>query len=70
MDAESAMAIDAAVATLTAAMAPHDSGRTFGNFADRPTAPERVYGDRLEALRAVKARVDAQDLFAANYGLA
>ena len=66
MDAESVMAIDAALARVMAATAPYDSGRSLVNFSDRPTDATRLWND-LEARRAVKARVDGDDLFAANH---
>ena len=56
MDAESAMAIDAALSGLMAATAPYDAGRSLLNFSDKPTRAERLFeGRRLRALRAVKA---------------
>ena len=66
MDAESAMAIDGALARVMAATAPYDSGRSLLNFSDRPTSGDRLW-TTLDALRAVKARVDGDDLFAANH---
>ena len=66
MDAESAMAIDAALARVMEATAPYDSGRSLLNFSDRPTSGDRLWTTR-DALRAVKARVDGDDMFAANH---
>ena len=66
MDAESAMAIDGALARVMAATAPFDSGRSLLNFSDRPTPGTRLWTD-LDARRAVKTRVDGGDLFAANH---
>jgi hypothetical protein len=68
MDAESAMAIDAALARVTEATAPYDSGRSLLNFSDRPAPAERLWDD-LDARRAVKERVDGGDAFAANHPL-
>ena len=71
MDAQSAMAIDAALARLMEAVAPYDSGRSLLNFSDRPTPADRLFdGYTLHQLRAVKDRVDGGDLFAANHPLA
>ena len=70
MDAESAMAIDAALSGLMAATAPFDAGRSLLNFSDKPTRAERLFeGRRLRALRAVKARVDGGDVFTANHAV-
>jgi hypothetical protein len=68
MDAESAMAIDAALARVMEATAPYDSGRSLLNFSDRPAPAERLWND-LGARRAVKERVDGGDVFAANHPL-
>ena len=73
MDAESAMAIDAALARVMEATAPYDSGRSLLNFSDRPAPAERLWND-LDARRAVKAaggwrrRVRRQPP-AGNYGV-
>jgi hypothetical protein len=67
-DAESALAIDAALARVMEATAPFDAGRALVTFSDRPTDPARLWDD-LEARRAVKERVDGGDLFAANHPL-
>ena len=66
MDAESAMAIDAALARVIEAVTPYDSGRSLLNFSDRPTPGTRLWDD-LAQRRAVKTRVDGGDLFAANH---
>ncbi len=66
MDAESARAIDTALARVMEATAPYDSGRSLLNFSDRPTPGDRLW-TTVDALRAVKARVDGDDMFAANH---
>jgi hypothetical protein len=66
--AEAAMAIDAALARVMAAMEPYDAGRALLNFSDRPARAERLFdGHTLQRLRAVKDRMDRDDLFAANH---
>jgi UDP-N-acetylenolpyruvoylglucosamine reductase len=68
--AEAAMAIDAALARLMAAMEPYDAGRALMNFADQPERADRLFdGHTLHQLRAIKSRVDGGDLFAANHPL-
>jgi hypothetical protein len=68
MDAESAMAIDAALTRLMAATAPYDAGRSLLNFSDKPERADRFFdGYTLHQLRAVKDRVDGGNLFAANH---
>jgi hypothetical protein len=66
--AEAAMAIDAALFRVMAAMEPFDAGRALMNFSDRPAQADRFF-DRhtLHQLRAVKNRVDGGDLFSANH---
>ena len=64
------MAIDAALARLMEATAPYDAGRALMNFADKPEQAGRLFdGHTLHQLRAVKNRVDGDDLFAANHPL-
>ena len=68
MDAGTAMGIDAALVRLMTATAPFDAGRALLNFAEKPQRAERPFGDAaLRRLRAVKDRVDGDDLFAANH---
>jgi hypothetical protein len=68
LDAASAMAIDTALAGLMLATEPFDAGRALLNFSDKPQAAGRLFdADRLQRLRAVKNRVDGDDLFAANH---
>jgi FAD/FMN-containing dehydrogenase len=69
MDAASAMAIDSALADLMRATEPFDAGRALLNFTDRPQADASRFFDpsTLRRLRAVKTRVDGDDLFAANH---
>jgi hypothetical protein len=70
IDAEAAMAIDAALARLMTAMEPYDAGRALMNFADQPEQADRLFdGHTLHQLRAIKSRVDGGDLFAANHPL-
>ena len=71
VDAEAAMAVDAALARLMHAMAPCDAGRALLNFSERPQQADRLFdGHTLRRLRAVKARVDGDDLFVANHPVA
>ena len=67
IDAQAAMAIDAALTRLMAATAPFDAGRSLLNFTEKPELVDRLFGDRIDQLRAVKDRVDSGNLFAANH---
>jgi len=68
--AEAAMAIDGALARVMDAVAPYDAGRALLNFSERPQPADRLFdGYTLNQLRAVKDRVDGDDLFAANHPL-
>ena len=70
MDAASAMAIDAALARLMEATAPFDAGRALLNFTDKTSRADRFFDPyTLQQLRAVKHRVDGDDLFAANHAI-
>jgi FAD binding domain len=60
-DAESAIAVDAALTGLTEVLEPWDAGRAILNFSDRP---RRFYHDAAcERLQAVKIRHDADGMF-------
>ena len=60
-DAESAMAVDAALTRLTDALDPWDAGRAIQNFTDRPA---RFFdGYTVHRLRRLKRHVDADGLF-------
>ena len=53
------------------ALAPYDNGRQYLNFTEASTDPGRFYAPGvLERLRAVKARVDPNDVFRANHPIA
>jgi hypothetical protein len=70
MNAESAMAIDTALARLLTATEPFDAGRALLNFTEHPVPADRFFdAHTLHQLRAVKARIDGDDLFAANHPL-
>jgi FAD/FMN-containing dehydrogenase len=70
IDATSAMAIDTALARLMDVTAPFDAGRALLNFTDRPAIAETFFDDRrLRELRAVKDRVDGDNLCAANHAI-
>ena len=70
VSAEAAMAIDGALARVMDAVAPYDAGRALLNFSERPQPADRLFdGYTLNQLRAVKDRVDGDDLFAANHPL-
>jgi hypothetical protein len=56
---------------LRGALAPYDTGRSYLNFAERPTDAARFYtADAYRRLRAVKATVDPSDVFRANHPIA
>jgi FAD binding domain len=68
MDTEAAAAVEAAFGRVGAAVAPCVSRRAFQNFAERRTDAAALFGsEAAERLRAVKARVDAEDLFLAAH---
>jgi hypothetical protein len=53
------------------AFAPYDNGRQYLNFTEAHTDPARFYrSDAYKRLRAVKARVDPDELFRANHPIA
>ena len=58
----------AKLAQVREALAPQDAGSTYLNFADRPVAPERIFGERLERLREIRDRYEA-DMFRSNHEL-
>ena len=61
-------AVEAAVDDIRAALAPWDAGLEYLNFAEKPTAAERLFDEAaLRRLREVKARYDAGGLFRANH---
>jgi FAD/FMN-containing dehydrogenase len=62
-----AAAIPAAFDGLRAALAPWDAGRDLLNLADQPSDPARLFGDRAQRLRAVKAAYDPDHRFVANH---
>ncbi|WP_037501727.1 FAD-binding oxidoreductase [Solirubrobacter soli] len=69
-DAGTAMTIDTALARLMAATLQYDAGRALLNFTDRPTQSGRFFdGYTLHQLRAVRNRVDAGELIAANHAI-
>jgi FAD/FMN-containing dehydrogenase len=50
------------------ALAPYDTGRQYLNFTERPTDPARFYRPETYArLRAVRQRVDPDEVFRANH---
>jgi FAD/FMN-containing dehydrogenase len=50
------------------ALAPYDTGRQYLNFTDAQTDPARFYtSDAYRRLRAVKARVDPDEVIRANH---
>ena len=70
IDAQAAMAIDAALARLMTATAPFDAGRSLMNFTEKPEHVGRLFdGYTVNQLRAVKDRVDGGNLFAANHAI-
>jgi FAD/FMN-containing dehydrogenase len=67
-DAEAAMTIDAALTAVMDATAPWDAGRALANFTERATSAGRFHDAyTLHRLRAVKTRVDGDELFVANH---
>ena len=57
-----------ALAATREALAPVDAGTRYLNFTEHPVAPETIYeADRLERLREVKRRYDAEGLFRGNH---
>jgi FAD/FMN-containing dehydrogenase len=56
---------------VAAALAPYDNGRQYLNFTEKHTDPARFYEpDVFQRLRAVKRRVDPNELFRANHPIA
>ena len=61
-------AVDAKLARMREALTPVETGGHYLNFAESSVEPETIFGDRLERLREVRDRYDA-DMFRANHGL-
>jgi len=61
-------AVDAKLARMREALTPVETGGNYLNFAESSVEPETIFGDRLERLREVRDRYDA-DMFRANHGL-
>ena len=67
-DADAAVAVEAAVGRVLGSLRPWDSGRRYLNFAESPVDPRTIWApEAFERLRAVKARYDPDNLFAANH---
>ena len=70
MDAGVAAALEAHLALVAGALAPHASGRQYLNFAERAVDPAAFYGEETYArLRRVKAEVDPLELFRGNHDI-
>ena len=68
MDPALAGAIEAHLALVKAALAPHGHGRDYANFTERPTDPARFFdADAYARLCRIKAEVDPEDVFRANH---
>jgi hypothetical protein len=66
--AEAAMEIDGALARLWRGLAPWQADQGFQNFAGPPAGSDRFFDAATNArLRAVKARLDPDDLFLAKH---
>lgn len=66
---ETATAIHAAIDDLKNALAPWRSDRDYLNFTESPVAAERLFGEDLHRLVAIKRRVDPQNLIQSNHSL-
>jgi FAD/FMN-containing dehydrogenase len=70
MGPESAAAITRHTDAVLDALKPWSSDRRYLNFADRPVAPEALFGaETLDRLRAVKRRYDPDGLIRATHGV-
>jgi FAD/FMN-containing dehydrogenase len=69
-DPEVGEAIEQQARKVLRALAPFDAGRTYLNFAERPTDMRSAFtADAYKRLRAVKDEVDPDDLFRSNHQL-
>ena len=67
-DAGAVVAVEAAVGGVLGSLRPWDSGRRYLNFAESPVDPRTIYpAEGFDRLRAVKARYDPDNVFAANH---
>ncbi len=68
MDPVMAAAVSAYLPVVKDALAAHDNGREYLNFAEHRTDPRRLWPmDTYHRLRQVKAEHDPQDVFLANH---
>jgi hypothetical protein len=67
-DADTVVAVEAAVGGVLASLRPWDSGRRYLNFAESQVDPRTIYpAAGFDRLRAVKTRYDPDNVFAANH---
>ncbi len=67
-DPDAVIAVESAVGRVLGSLRPWDSGRRYLNFAESAVDPRTIWApEAFVRLRAVKARYDPGDLFAANH---
>ena len=67
MTPELAVAVESEVGYVQHALAAHDAGRMYMNFADKPRTGRALFGAAYHRLREVKAAYDPEDVFKANH---
>ncbi|MEJ3406138.1 FAD-binding oxidoreductase [Rathayibacter sp. YIM 133350] len=67
MGPEMAQAIHAGLARLAEALRPWTAAGMYQNFAEADCAPEAIWGEDLDRLRAIKVVYDPQNLIRANH---
>ena len=66
---EAAAGVSAAINRTLATLQPVEAPRSFTNFRESPTDPQRLYGPSLDRLRAVRAQYDPDGILRAHQPL-